>query len=188
MLAGMSDGELSQLRLKKNPSSYSYLALSECFKVDTIDDVADWKLVLVSLRVICSTPVQVYLQKSMTTLGFKPETRQSLFRVLAGILLLGNITFSGSGPNDTSSIKNPPMVTEIEELWMVTKGTLARALTSRSITTGVGKRASAINIPLDTNNVHLLLLNLDSHNSKNRLHLHATRCRKESTRNYFIGW
>jgi myosin heavy subunit len=75
MLNGLSSSELSNLQLANDPSKYFYLGHSECGKVDTIDDAADFKLV----------------QKSFTSFGFAEKDRGSLWRILAGILHLGNV-------------------------------------------------------------------------------------------------
>ena len=43
LLAGAKDEELSHLRLKRDPSTYPFLAKSGCLTVPTIDDIADYK-------------------------------------------------------------------------------------------------------------------------------------------------
>ena len=52
MLAGLAHPKLSELKLSKEPEAYRYLALSDCYKVDTIDDVEDFKAVVRSMQVI----------------------------------------------------------------------------------------------------------------------------------------
>jgi myosin heavy subunit len=47
LLAGSTDQELSSYKLSRDGSNYAYLKASGCYKVDTINDVADWKQVIV---------------------------------------------------------------------------------------------------------------------------------------------
>lgn len=69
------------LGLTRNPANYYYLALSECHEVETIDDVADYK----------------HVQKSLDTLGFTSEDKDTLSKVVAGILHLGNLKYQQEG-------------------------------------------------------------------------------------------
>eukprot|EP01133_Synstelium_polycarpum_P014572 gene14572-17226_t len=77
MLKGLSQAKLTELGLSQNASAYQYLRASNCVDVATIDDVADFKAVI----------------KAMTTLGLKENDQNSIWRTLAAILHLGNITF-----------------------------------------------------------------------------------------------
>lgn len=72
---------LAALGLTRNPANYYYLALSECHEVETIDDVADYK----------------HVQKSLDTLGFTSEDKDTLSKVVAGILHLGNLKYQQEG-------------------------------------------------------------------------------------------
>lgn len=77
LLAGASP-ELREMLGLREPRQYRYLRCGDKFTVDSIDDVKDFKEV----------------QAAMNTLQI-PSTRQmEMFKVLAAILALGNVTFS----------------------------------------------------------------------------------------------
>jgi len=136
LLAGGTDQDLGKLLLQKDPKKYAYLNLSDCVKVDTINDANDFKVV----------------SKAMDTLGFKAADKTNMWKIVSAILHLGNVTFE-QNPSKTSqaNIKNMDEVMNVAALLDVPSDMLAKVLTSRSITTGVGKRSSHINIPLDVN-------------------------------------
>jgi len=131
LLAGSTDQELQELKLEKNPASYEYLKSSECMTVDSIPDTQDFKNVT----------------KALDVLGFSAEDKKSMFRILAGILHLGNIQFKEVGKK--TSIANPEVTKIVSGLLGTYDTILAKVLMSRSITTGGGKRQSNISIPLD---------------------------------------
>lgn len=138
MLSGMSAQELSQMGLNKDANHYNYLKLSNCVNVDGVNDTTDWKIV----------------NKAMDTLGFTSQVKNSMWRILGGILLLGNVTFADDSSNSKTGqtqtkISNPQVVDTIANLFQCDANILKRALTYRSISTGVGKRGSLISVPLD---------------------------------------
>jgi myosin heavy subunit len=57
------------------PQDYYYLSNSECYTAETVDDAHEWGEVI----------------KAFDVLNFTDEERLSLFRVIAGILHLGNV-------------------------------------------------------------------------------------------------
>lgn len=128
-------GDVSGYQLDRDPNKYNYLKLSNCTKVDTINDSADFKTVT----------------SAMDTLGFSAQDKKQIFAIIAGILHLGNIEFQTvtQGTKNVVTIKNTSQASVVESVLGLVPNSLARALTSRSITTGVGKRGSSINIPLD---------------------------------------
>jgi len=138
MLAGLSDQELGQMKLQRDPGQYGYLKASSCFKVDSINDVGDWKQV----------------NKSMDVLGFSSGTKTSIWKLLSGILHLGNVTFSQDSAAKTGqtlvTVSNPSVIDIVGQLFQCDIPSLKRALTFRSISTGVGKRGSVISVPLDS--------------------------------------
>lgn len=112
------------------------MALSNCARVESINDPSDWN----------------HVQKALSILGFSNEDKQSMWRIIAAILVLGNVQFE-QNPNQKDShkvsIKNRDVVDTVGDLLGVPGMMLARVLTSRSIVTGVGKKQSQIHIPLD---------------------------------------
>lgn len=136
ILSGLSQQELGNLHLDRDPSKYHYLKHSECVKVDTINDVMDFKVVT----------------KALDTLGFSAADKSSMWRIIAGILHLGNVNFQAQKTNQgqvKTVISDSRLASTIENVFQIPSNSLQKALTTRSITTGVGKRSSSITIPLD---------------------------------------
>jgi len=134
LLNGLPAGDLASMKLQKDPLQYQYLSHSECATVDTIDDVSDFKAVT----------------KALGILGFSEEDKKYMWRILAGILHVGNVQFAEdpAKPNKVL-IQNPNVLETAAFAFDVPALTLSKVLTSRSISTGTGKRQSQINIPLD---------------------------------------
>lgn len=126
---------LKELQLQSDPKKYRYLSLSECDKVDSINDKSDYDTVVHALG----------------TLGFTDEQKQSMFKIIAGILHLGNLEFKedNSGKAPSSTITNADVVDVVASLFDVPPAKLKKALTSRTITSG--GRGSVYNIPLNKN-------------------------------------
>ena len=68
---------------------------------------------------------------------------------MGGVLLLGNVNFEQVEGKHCVRVQNSDVVNNIAALFQVHSEILSRALISRTITTGVGKRESSIVIPLD---------------------------------------
>jgi myosin-5 len=78
-----------------NPESFNYLNQSGCIKIDGIDDASDFQ----------------QIKTSMQVLKFG-DHETKIFRILAAILHLGNLTYgvkedTGKFEMETSQIKNP---------------------------------------------------------------------------------
>ena len=135
MLAGMDSARLSRLHLTSDPKDYFYLSNSDCVRVDTIDDKRDFKRVLSSLR----------------TIGFTDSDTEFLWSVLAAIVLLGNVELVPNPKKSTElTVRNKELVKHIAELLRVEPFRLERAITFRTITSGMRARSreSTIFIPL----------------------------------------
>lgn len=139
LLAGYGASALrSELYLESDPARYKYLARSTNTKVPTINDSDDFKEV----------------QRAMKTLNFSDAQQKQVWRTVAAVLHLGNLTFNEHQPaNDagavTTTIANPDVADTVATLLSCDNHTLKRALTYRAITTGVGRRQSVIEVPLD---------------------------------------
>jgi myosin-5 len=75
-------------------------------------------------------------------LGFTAEIQSSIWRTLAGILLLGNIDFVPGKASDSSEPKDPSLVATLAGLWKVEEAFLLRALVTRTFATGVGNKST----------------------------------------------
>lgn len=67
----------------------------------------------------------------------------SIYRLLSGILLVGNIEFEGQ---DKVTVKNDDILEELVELWGVAKGLLKSSLEAREFSAG---RGTAYKVPLN---------------------------------------
>jgi len=119
LLKGADDELKSKLGLtpgrSDTPASFKYLVSSNGggYTVDSIDDVSDFH----------------DMQTAMATLQLAPETQLDLFRILAAILLLGNLSF---GPGDGQlGAGTAPLVEQIASLLQVTQANLLQALTEK---------------------------------------------------------
>eukprot|EP00456_Euglypha_rotunda_P068699 TRINITY_DN6009_c0_g1_i1.p1 TRINITY_DN6009_c0_g1~~TRINITY_DN6009_c0_g1_i1.p1 ORF type:complete len:578 (-),score=101.70 TRINITY_DN6009_c0_g1_i1:36-1769(-) len=121
--------------LTPDPSEYEYLALSECFEIAHQDDKKEWAVMV----------------KAMDTLGFTAKDKESVWRVLASILHLGNIEYKDVNQNatDSSQIVSTKELEIVAKHLQVEKGILDRCLTTRTITSGATRRSSAITVPLN---------------------------------------
>jgi len=132
------DKRIKQYHLEKDPSSYQYLKASDCFKVDTINDSADWK----------------DITKALNTLRFTEEEQSLVFEIVAGVLRLGNLTFKvdadqKAGQMETVHVSNIDELKKCAALLHVDQSLLHNSLIYRSISTGARRRQSNIGVPLD---------------------------------------
>ena len=72
------------------PDYFLYLNNSQCYQVDGIDDRQDWAETI----------------QAMNTMAIPPQYQQEIFRLLAAILYLGNVTFAVNG-KDEARIADP---------------------------------------------------------------------------------
>ncbi|KAJ3371197.1 Unconventional myosin-Ie [Kappamyces sp. JEL0680] len=100
------------------PGYFNYLALSGEFNADGVNDVEEFR----------------DMEKAMDICQISPSDKQAIFRIVSGILHLGNIDFvEGEVANQAG----------------VHEETLKVKLLSRVISTGFGKRGSSYNVPLN---------------------------------------
>jgi hypothetical protein len=84
---GASDDMLKELKMKRDPNNYKYINQSGCMDVDGINDASWYKEVL----------------ECFTSLGLNYEKEtMAILRVVASILLLGNVSFA-EDPNDSEN-------------------------------------------------------------------------------------
>ncbi len=127
---------MKQLGLDRKPDTYNYLKRSECYAVDGFNDKQEMERVVNAMKI----------------LGFTPDIQNSIWRTLAGILLLGNVEFVPGQGADSSVPKDPAKIRQIAALWKVSPEGLESALISRTFATAGGNkqtlRKGGVNSPL----------------------------------------
>ncbi|NXW92518.1 MYO1D protein, partial [Alopecoenas beccarii] len=117
LLQGGSDQMLRSLHLQKDASAYNYICPGAQLKC-SINDGAEFKAVADAMKVI----------------GFKQEEIQTVYRIVAAILHLGNLKFSVDG--DTPVIENGKVVSVIADLLSTKADMVEKALLFRTVATG----------------------------------------------------
>ncbi|XP_029540195.1 unconventional myosin-Id [Oncorhynchus nerka] len=117
MVKGGSESLLRSLHVSKDPTAYSYIKVGGQVK-STINDGADFKAVADAMKVI----------------GFTPDEIQTVYKVLATILHLGNLMFGVDG--DTTLIENSKVVAVIGVLLATKEENVGKALLYRTVATG----------------------------------------------------
>lgn len=130
LIAGADSAMKKRLHLRP-PSEYNYLNQSGCSVIDGVDDAAEFREVL----------------QAMNTLQFSSSTVESMLKALAGILLLGNITFDQGGDSESSKIspKSLETLTHCADMFGVNVEMFAYCLTEKKVQMG---RGSIISITL----------------------------------------
>ncbi|PIO37248.1 hypothetical protein AB205_0219100, partial [Aquarana catesbeiana] len=117
LLLGAPEQTLRSLHLQKDISSYTYTRSLAGVK-SNINDAAEFKEVSEAMKVI----------------GFKPEELQTVHKILATILHLGNLKFTVDG--DTPIIENGKVVSVVADLLGSKADMLEKALLFRTVATG----------------------------------------------------
>uniref|UniRef100_A0A8C8ECL5 Myosin ID n=1 Tax=Otus sunia TaxID=257818 RepID=A0A8C8ECL5_9STRI len=117
LLQGGSDQMLRSLHLQKDASAYNYICPGAQLKC-SISDGAEFKAVADAMKVI----------------GFKQEEIQTVYKIVAAILHLGNLKFSVDG--DTPVIENSKVVSIIADLLSTKSDMVEKALLFRTVATG----------------------------------------------------
>ncbi|KAM4645631.1 unconventional myosin-Id [Amazona ochrocephala] len=117
LLQGGSDQMLRSLHLQKDASAYKYICPGAQIKC-SISDGAEFKAVADAMKVI----------------GFKQEEIQTVYKIVAAILHLGNLKFSVDG--DTPVIENSKVVSIIADLLSTKSDMVEKALLFRTVATG----------------------------------------------------
>jgi len=112
------------------PENYAYL--STCTSIDDMDDTESYDVV----------------QQAMSVVGVSEAEQASVFRLLSGILLLGNVDFEDSGAAG-SQVASGDELGKVAALLQVDADELEKALTFRTMSAGGARRRSIHMIPLD---------------------------------------
>ncbi|XP_031699883.1 unconventional myosin-Id [Anarrhichthys ocellatus] len=117
LLRGAPDSLLRSLHIQKDPTAYNYIKVGGQIK-SSINDGADFKAVADAMKVI----------------GFTGDEIQTVYKILATILHLGNLTFGVDG--DVTLIESTKLVSVIRELLAVKEENMEKALLYRTVATG----------------------------------------------------
>ena len=109
------------------PTTYTYTSRSKCYDVPGIDDVAEFKDTLNAMRVI----------------GMSQAEQDQVFRMLAAILWIGNITFR-EDDSGNAAIVDQSVVDFVAYLLEVESAHVNKAVTSRIIETSRGGRRGSV--------------------------------------------
>jgi myosin-1 len=113
---------LPDLLKGEDASYFNYLKQSECFKVNTINDRADFDALIAGFE----------------SLGVSTEEVSAVFATVAAILWLGQITFQPSATQgkDRCTVEDPYPISVAAELLQCDEAVLHSAMISRAFTAG----------------------------------------------------
>lgn len=111
----------------QQPEQYLYTSASGCTSVDSIDDLANFDDTL----------------KAMNVIGITEEEKDQIFRILASILWIGNITFT-EDEEGNAAIADTSVTDFVAYLLQVDAPTLCKSIIERTIQTFHGMRRGSI--------------------------------------------
>ncbi|WPK25200.1 hypothetical protein PUMCH_002504 [Australozyma saopauloensis] len=117
----------------QGPETYVYTSAAKCVDADGINDAKDFKETLDAMRVI----------------GLNEAEQDNIFRMLASILWIGNISFV-EDEQGNAAIRDESVTNFVAYLLQVDAQTLVKALIERILTTSHGlRRGSTFHTPLN---------------------------------------
>ncbi|XP_067869283.1 unconventional myosin-Id-like [Heterodontus francisci] len=117
LLLGGPEKLLRTLHIQKDPAAYNFIKAGGVVK-SAINDAVEFKAVADAMKLI----------------GFTAEEIQTVYKILATILHLGNLKFAMDG--DSALIENSKLVSVIAELLSTKSDTVEKALLYRTVATG----------------------------------------------------
>lgn len=115
------------------PEQYVYTSASKCTSVDTIDDVKDFQDTI----------------KAMQVIGLSQDEQDQIFRMLASILWIGNISFI-ENEEGNAQVRDTSVTDFVAYLLQIDSPSLTKALVERIVETNHGmKRGSVYHVPLN---------------------------------------
>lgn len=121
LLRGGAPALLEELQLTKNIQQYHYINQGDSARVESLNDSKDFDLVRSAMRV----------------LGYSPQDIETVWKLLAAILHLGNCQF-GEGKNEELQIETPEKVQTIAKLLACTPDAVEKALCFRVVGNKLG--------------------------------------------------
>ncbi|KAL0268992.1 UNVERIFIED_CONTAM: hypothetical protein PYX00_010747 [Menopon gallinae] len=115
LLSGCSDSELKASNLSRDPEAFYYTRQGGANKVEAISDRGDHKVVIAAMK----------------ALDFSQSEIETVWKIVAAILHLGNITFKQE--EDVIGIEKDTMIKNVSTLLDVTGSELQKALSERVI-------------------------------------------------------
>lgn len=115
------------------PSYFNYLACSGEYNADGINDAEEYK----------------DMSRAMDICQITPAEKQAIFRIVCGILHLGNIDFIEGEDGVKAILRDDQALAFPAYLLGIKEEDLKQKLLSRFISTGFGKRGSSYNVPLN---------------------------------------
>jgi myosin-1 len=117
----------------QQPQSYVYTSRSKCYDVDGIDDHSEFNDTLQAMKVI----------------GLTQEEQDNIFRMLAAILWLGNVSFQ-EDDSGNAAVVDQSVVEFVAYLLEVSPANVNKAITQRVMeVSGGGRRGSMYDVPLN---------------------------------------
>ena len=111
----------------QQPSTFSYTSKSNCYDVQGIDDVADFKDTVNAMNVI----------------GLSQAEQDNIFRMLSAILWIGNVSFAEDDQGN-AAVRDQSVIDFVAYLLEVQPDHVNKALTTRIIETAHGSRRGSI--------------------------------------------
>lgn len=120
MIRGASEEDRAAWRLPDGISGFKYLSgVGAVTTIDGVDDAAEFKDV----------------RDAMTAVHIEPDIQHSIFKIVAAVLWLGNVTFNAKNDDETHVVVDDAF-TNVSELLGVPPERLIFALTHRLMTVG----------------------------------------------------
>ena len=116
-----------------DPSCFNYLSCSGEYNADGVNDIEEFQ----------------EMSRAMDVCQISPQIKQAIFRIVCGILHLGNIEFVEGQKANEAILQDEQTLAFPAFLLGVQEETLRSKLLSRVINTGIGKRGSNYNVPLN---------------------------------------
>ena len=127
-----AEGKLREACRIESCDQFRYLSRSGCFDVEGIDDVVEYQAT----------------RNAMAHIGLSKKAIDTVFKLVAAILHLGNVSFAMSGDGHNCVVSNEDALQTTAKLLGVDPVGLSEALTKRLLETSRGGEVKQINATL----------------------------------------